>query len=400
MSKAWPRVKLGEVLRRSEEKTVPIPGQEYREITVRLWGKGVIERSRTNGGTLSGNRFIARAGQFIISRIDARNGAMGLVPEALDGALVTNDFPLFSIETTRLVPAFMEWLSRTRSFVELCQHTSEGTTNRVRLQEDKFLAREILLPPLAEQQRIVARIENLSAQIHKARSSRELALWEAEVLMDSYRRNKFGMTSMPHWILLSEYVATIENGKSPATEGRPASDDEWGVLKVGAVSFGSFNEKQNKALPIAYTPLPSLEVKPGDFLMSRANTRELVGACAMVRESRPKLMLSDKTFRFVFRSPRTVLPEYLEQVLKSPALREQIEREASGTSPTMKNISKAKVLSLLLPPMTLSEQRKIVAELNALRSEVNALRCLQTKTVAELDSLLPAILDRAFKGEL
>ena len=205
---------------------------------------------------------------------------------------------------------------------------------------------------------------------------------------------------MPHWILLSEYVATIENGKSPATEGRPASDDEWGVLKVGAVSFGSFNEKQNKALPIAYTPPPSFEVKPGDFLMSRANTRELVGACTMVRKTRPKLMLSDKIFRLVFRQPLMALPEYLEQVLKSPALREQIERKASGTSPTMKNISKAKVLSLLLPPIMLSEQKKIVAELDAFQTEVDTLKRLQSKTATELDALLPAILDRAFKGEL
>src|SRR5207247_4583961 len=114
-------------------------------------------------------------------------------------------------------------------------------------------------------------------------------------------------------------------------------------LKVGAVSFGVFDDRQNRALPLSYAVPPSLEVRRGDFIMSRANTRELVGACALVRDTRPNLMLSDKTFRFVFREPLRVIPEYMEQVLKSPALREQIERGASGTSPTMKNISKEKV---------------------------------------------------------
>jgi type I restriction enzyme, S subunit len=90
-------------------------------------------------------------------------------------------------------------------------------------------------------------------------------------------------------------------------------------------------------------------------------------------------MLSNKTFRFVFSEPRKVLPEYLEQVLKSPALREQIERGASGTSPTMKNISKEKVLALRLPPFALPEQYGIVAELDALQAEVDALKRLQSR---------------------
>jgi type I restriction enzyme S subunit len=195
-------------------------------------------------------------------------------------------------------------------------------------------------------------------------------------------------------------VKSIENGKSPATAGRPACPDEWGVLKVGAVSFGVFDDRENKALPDSFVPPPLLEVQEGDFIMSRANTRELVGACALVRKTRPKLMLSDKTFRFVFREPQEVLPEYLEQVLKAPQLREQIERGASGTSPTMKNISKEKVLALRLPPFGLPEQRRIIADLNCLKIRVDSLKVLQTQTATQLDALMPSILDRAFRDEL
>ena len=172
------------------------------------------------------------------------------------------------------------------------------------------------------------------------------------------------------------------------------------MLKVGAVSYGCFDDRENKALSATFEVPPVLEIHPGDFIMSRANTRELVGACALVRNTRPKLMLSDKTFRFVFRTAKPVLPEFLDQVLKSPPLREQIEREASGTSPTMKNISKEKVLALRIPLFPLPEQRRIVAELDALQAEVDALKRLEAESAAELDALLPAILDRAFKGEL
>jgi type I restriction enzyme S subunit len=134
--------------------------------------------------------------------------------------------------------------------------------------------------------------------------------------------------------------------------------------------------------------------------MSRANTTELVGACAIVGRTRTRLLLSDKTFRFHFRDNVNIESRWLDHAMKSSALREQIERGASGTSPTMKNISKEKVMELLLPPHSLPEQRRIVAELDALQGEVNALKRLQTETAFELDALLPSILDKAFKGQL
>lgn len=107
MTKPRPKMKLGELLRRSDETIDPQADIEYREITVRLWGKGVVERGRVLGASVSGRRFVAHAGQFIASRIDARNGAMGLVPQSLDGALVTNDFPLFNLNAERVEPLFL-----------------------------------------------------------------------------------------------------------------------------------------------------------------------------------------------------------------------------------------------------------------------------------------------------
>ena len=257
-----------------------------------------------------------------------------------------------------------------------------------------------LPPPIPEQRRIVARIEHLAAKIAEARSLRHQAAEEAEAVCQAARCHLFGGTAQSDWFPLSDYVAEVENGKSPATEGRPAAPDEWAVLKVGAVSFGTFDERENKALPASFVPIPRLEVKPGDFIMSRANTPELVGACAVVPKIRSKLMLSDKTFRFIFRDPRHVEPAYLNQLLKSPALREQIIAGASGTSSTMKNISKEKVLNLRLPPHSLSQQRRIVAHLDNLSAKVEAFKQLQVTSSAELDALLPSILDRAFKGEL
>src|SRR5207249_1437593 len=151
MSNSWPQVPLGEVLTKSEDWTDINPTDTYREITVRLWGKGITLRREASGAEIaSPRRLLAKAGQFILSRIDARNGALGLVPDSLDGAVVSHDFPVFASNPSRLLPPFLDWVSKTQSFVKICKAASEGTTNRVRLQEDRFLKMTIPLPTLSE----------------------------------------------------------------------------------------------------------------------------------------------------------------------------------------------------------------------------------------------------------
>jgi len=168
MSVSWPSVRLGDLLLRSDRTVFLHPEVVYKEVTVRMNGKGVVERRHVKGIEIaSDRRYEASCGQFIISRIDARHGASGLIPKELDGAVVTNDFPLFSVAKDKLNPVFLSWMSKTAPFVDLCKRASEGTTNRVRLSEERFAALEIQLPPLDEQERIVACIEELAAKIEE-----------------------------------------------------------------------------------------------------------------------------------------------------------------------------------------------------------------------------------------
>lgn len=401
MSAAWPRVPLREVARPISRPVTPSPGTTYRQLGVSLWGKGAYEREPLDGGlTKYQQLFRAERGDIVVNKIWARNGSVAVVDDNLAGCHGSNEFPMFAPIEGRLDPKWMHWVTKTKDFWTQCDQKSQGTSGQNRIKPERFLEVQIPLPPLDEQRRIVARIEALAAKVEEARGLRVGAAEQITATVTAARRTFFGEAPADHWVPLSRFVAEIENGKSPATEGRPAEPDEWGVLKVGAVSFGSYNEAENKALPASFAPLTQYEVMAGDFLMSRANTTELVGACAIVRRTRPKLMLSDKIFRFKFHTSAGLVPEFLDHALKSPALRSQIVAGASGTSPTMKNISKEKVLALLIPPTTASEQQRVVAELDALQAKVDAVKALQTQTAAELDALLPAILDKAFKGEL
>ena len=272
--------RLGDLLRRADETIQAQPDAEYSEISVRLWGKGVVERGRVTGAQLSNRRFIARAGDFIISRIDARNGASGLVPELLDGALVTNDFPLFKIENQKLLPKFFEWLTRTRDFVDLCKRASEGTTNRVRLSEERFLALEIALPPLAEQRRVVARIEEFAAQIHEASTLRDHAAEEAEALIANQIKTLFERGQNSGWRSgrLGDYVIDDCYGSSEKTH-----DDSSGtpVLRMGNIQNGRLDLRNLKYLHIVDKDRAKFVLKRGDILVNRTNSAELVGKCAV-----------------------------------------------------------------------------------------------------------------------
>jgi type I restriction enzyme S subunit len=130
----WQAVQIGRLLKKSNNWVAIESDAIYQEVTVRLSGKGVVPRGYRQGSDIGGERRLqVKAGQFIISRIDARNGASGIIPPELDGAVVTNDFPVFDFDEDLLMPRFLFWLSKTAAFVQACRAASEGTTNRVRL---------------------------------------------------------------------------------------------------------------------------------------------------------------------------------------------------------------------------------------------------------------------------
>src|SRR5690606_20795619 len=120
---------------------------------------------------------------------------------------------------------------------------------------------------------------------------------------------------------------------------------EWGVLKVGCVNYGRFRESENKALPADLAPLPEYEVRVGDVLVSRANTRELVGSAAFVHATRKRLLLCDKLFRLHY-CP-SVNPQFLVLLLQSAACRHQLEADATGASGSMQNIGQDSIRGLL-----------------------------------------------------
>ncbi len=167
------------------------------------------------------------------------------------------------------------------------------------------------------------------------------------------------------WVRMGAVVNASEAGWSPACIGSPRRPGLWGVLKVSAVSWGEFDANANKELPSDLVPRPEYEVRDGDFLLSRANTAELVARSVVVEQAEPKLMLSDKIIRLAVSSQMN--RSFLNMANNASYAREHYAVNASGTSSSMKNVSREVVLALPVPLPPLAEQSRIVTRVTALR---------------------------------
>ena len=144
-------VLIGDFLHRIRRPIDLEPVSRYKLLTVKLYHKGVILREEKLGADIKSKMYQVREGDFILSGIDARNGAFGIVPPELDGAVVTNDFWYFEIDEKVVDKSFFLELTATQWFDEICRKGSDGTTQRIRLQKDKFFNQPIYLPNLTEQ---------------------------------------------------------------------------------------------------------------------------------------------------------------------------------------------------------------------------------------------------------
>jgi type I restriction enzyme S subunit len=379
----WPLVPLGELLARNEDLISLAPDKQYREVKIRLWGKGVVLRQIVAGADIAADRrYQVAPGQFIVSRIDARNGAMGIVPDELDEAVVTNDFPSFNINHGRLIPSFLGWLCRTPGFVEMCRAASEGTTNRVRLKEDRFMQQAIPLPQLEEQRRIVARIDRLAAKIDEAQLLRRHSNDECDQLCRAILRDeRFGA---PNPTPMRELVTW----RKPHVD--VVATDSYEFAGVYCFGRGVFRGQRRTGSEFAYRQLT--QIRSGEFIYPKLMAWE--GALAVVPAECDGLYVSPEFPVFTIHDDK-VLPEVLDVYFRSPAVWPLLSGASTGTNVRRKRLNPSDFLNYSFP----LPSREGQIALRNIRRKVTDLQSLSNQS-SQLNALLPSILDRAFKGAL
>jgi len=141
-------------------------------------------------------------------------------------------------------------------------------------------------------------------------------------------------------------------------------------------------------------------LSPGDLLMTRSNTEQLVGHVAIYNGSPHPCIYPDLMMRIPV-DPQLADTRFVYFWLRSPATRAILEAKGSGTSSTMKKITQQDVMSLPFPAtMSLPDQQRVASQIDATIAKIDVLRETQSIARDDLDALFPALLDRAFFGGL
>jgi type I restriction enzyme S subunit len=198
-------------------------------------------------------------------------------------------------------------------------------------------------------------------------------------------------------VSLGSLVVKMDAGWSPACPPHPARDTEtWGVLKTTAVQKMQYLEQENKELPDTKEPRPVYEVKTGDILITRAGPKNRVGISCLVKNTRPRLMISDKIIRFHLASPATC-GEYITLCLNAGSTADYLENSKSGMAESQMNISQGKLLVAPIALPSLAEQHRIIAKVDELCALCDKLKArLQAASETQL-TLTEALVEQALR---
>jgi type I restriction enzyme S subunit len=225
MKPNWPTVPLGNVIWQRKEFIRIDDMQTYKRPRVQLHAKGIIERDTVTGAEIkTKTQQVCRTGEFLVAEIDAKVGGFGIVPGNLEGSLVSSHYFLFQIDEAKLDRQFLDFYSRTPMFRE--QVAAQGSTNYAAIRPSHVLGYTIPLPPVTEQRRIVARIEQLAAQIEETRRLHHQATEKTEALIAGEISALFSKGENDGWAkgVLGDYLVDDCYGTSVKT-----TDDSTGT---------------------------------------------------------------------------------------------------------------------------------------------------------------------------
>ena len=212
MSAKWPKVKLGEVLHYRKEFITIDDLRVYKRPRVKLHVQGIVLRDEVFGTAIkTKQQQVCNAGEFLVAEIDAKVGGFGIVPPELDGAIVSSHYFLFVVKNKNWIAVFLTGLFKHPPSVTRLK--AQGSTNYAAIRPSDVLRYEIPLPPLAEQQRMVARIEELAAQIDEANGLQKQAFHDRVALVHAcVERNYQVLGSRLGYSRLADVCSTITDG--------------------------------------------------------------------------------------------------------------------------------------------------------------------------------------------
>lgn len=387
MSAAWTKVPLGELLNQKPPDVKVEPTVRYAFAGVYSFARGVF-RAQDRMGAETSYRTLSQlsADDFVYPKLMAWEGAFGVVPPDCDGCYVSPEFPVFTIDRARVVPRWIDLYFKVQSHWQAISGGSIGTNvRRRRLHPEDLLQNAIPLPTLHEQRRIISRIEELTAKVEEARRLRALAHQESDAMISSQAARVLIELEQQHPTFPILTVLDFEGGSQPSKAVFRYEPTDGYVRFLQIRDFTSDNH-------LTFIPISGRNsmVHPHEVLVGRygASLGKIlrgksgaynVAMCKAVPIG-PPLDQDFLAFQLSYGHFQTRLKE--------------ISRSAQAGF----NKADLRTVNFTIPALT--EQKRVVDRFAQFHDRLRDVMHFQEATAAELDAMLAAILDKAFKGEL
>lgn len=399
----YPLVRIGDFLKRNKTAITIEDNVWYKRATIKVRNGGVFLRDKEIGSNIgTKNQFVIQKGQFLLSKIDARNGAVGVVPQELDRCIITGNFWTFDVDYSKVNPFYLSLVTTTPEFIQFCEMASNGTTNRHYLQEPLFLDIKVPLPSLEEQHELVAcynrqialakELEKQAAQIQQDIEMyllrqlgitiyknalnvssglqficyKKLQKW---AISEISKESKYSFDSVKYSVRnLSEVITFFEGGKTPSTTIK----EYWGsdVFWVSAKDMKEFHLK-TIADKLSHKGVSESKLKvypPGTILG--------VFRSGILRHSFPICITEvpvtiNQDIKAIGVNTRIISPYYLLYYLST--LQDLVLERAQKKGVTVESINTDEFMRIPIVCPDKEEQKEIVTHISALKDKINNL---------------------------
>lgn len=407
----YPLVRIGEFLKRNKTGIEIDNEVYYKRATIKVRNGGVFLRDNEIGSKIgTKNQFVINEGQFLLSKIDARNGAFGVVPKELDRGIITGNFWTFDVNYSKVNPYYLSLVATTPEFIQFCEQASNGTTNRHYLQEPLFLDIKIPLPSISEQESLVnnyyrriKEAENLTLQANDLEKEIETYLLfrlGVKVILNKDKENRtllsfINYSSIKEWgvdkiILINNYnssnyqVSNIESnskqikeifrGKSP----KYSTDSNRVMLNQKCIRWNAIETEWAKTVSEKWIEGVSQKffTQEGDVLINSTG-EGTIGRSSYI-EKEHEGMLYDSHVLLLRLNPEYINPMYFTFVFNSQYGQSQVDNVKSAQSTKQTELGINNLLKIVLPIPPIEVQNEIVAYITELKEQIKQFRTQAT----------------------
>ena len=385
--------------------------------SVQKTGGGLLE----NGDSIDSNKIILEDGELLVSKLNPRKDTV-IVVEKPEEEILT----VASTEFVPILPKqehslrFFYYLYKSHGVREyICSHVESATKSHQRANPAVIYKLWVSLPKKEEQTTIARFLDQKTSEIDHLMAQKQALIETLEeekqaVINQAVTKGlnpdaPMKDSGLPwvgeipeHWEVkkLKYIIKRLDSGVSVNSTDYPASENELGVLKTSCVYTFSFRPEENKKILEKEIDRASCPVQRGAIIISRMNTPDLVGASGYVDKEYPNLFLPDRLWQTVFFEDLELNSRWLSQILASTLFHSWLSSYATGTSPSMKNISKDDLLNQAIPFPKMMEQEsisdRILEESHRIESAVNSIK----KEITLIQEYKTALISEAVTGKI